>query len=204
MNEVQHVTDVARGITDFGMTAMIGAFYLILSALMMITIFKWFKSIINKILEDNKQGMQDLLKETRQQNEMLYDLSDGLRTETQLRLRNISGFAFDLAVEQVCRIIKKVRTENHIADREATAKKIRTLLNNIYEDRKSRFDPFFYHGKSISSFCNPEWIEKVAQVVEGEIYNELGADNGRAYTNVKMIYDNIKIDFYRRLNNSDL
>lgn len=204
MNEVQHVTEVARGITDFGMTAMIGAFYLILSALMMIAIFKWFKSIINKILEDNKQGMQDLLKETRQQNEMLYDLSDGLRTETQLRLRNISGFAFDLAVEQVCRIIKKVRTENHIADREATAKKIRTLLNNIYEDRKSRFDPFCYHGKSISSFCNPEWIERVAQVVEGEIYNENGIDNGRAYTNVKMIYDNIKIDFYHRLNNSDL
>lgn len=202
MNEVQHVTEVARGITDFGMTAMIGAFYLILSALMMVAIFKWFKSIINKILEDNKQGMQDLLKETRQQNEMLYDLSDGLRTETQLRLRNISGFAFDLAVEQVCRIIKKVRTENHIADREATAKKIRTLLNNIYEDRKSRFDPFCYHGKSISSFCNPEWIEKVAQVVENEIYNMNGSDNGRAYTNVKMIYDNIKIDFYHRLNNS--
>lgn len=204
MNEVQQVTEVARGITDFGMTVMTGAVYLILSALMMVAIFRWFKSIISQILEDNKQGMQDLLKETRQQNEMLCDLSDGLRTETQLRIRNLTGFAFDLAVEQVCRIIKKVRAENHIADREATARKIRTLLDNIYEDRKSRFDPFSYHGNSLSSYCNDEWIEKVAQVIEGEIYNGNGADNGRAYTNVKMIYDNIKIDFYHRLNNSGL
>lgn len=201
MNEVQHVTDIAKGITDFGMTAMIGAFYLIISALMMVAIFKWFKSIINQILADNKSGMKDLLKETQKQNEMLYDLSDGLRTETQLRIRNLTGFAFDLGVEQVCRLIKKIRQENHIADREAIAKKIRSLLRNIYEDRKSRFDPFSYRGKCISTYCNPDWIEKVAIVVESELYNENGADNGRAYTNVKMVYDDIKLDFYHRLNN---
>jgi hypothetical protein len=195
------ITEVAKGISDFGMMAMMAGAFLLLSMGLMISCFAWFRSLINGIIESNKSTMLELLDETKKQNELLNDVSEGLRPETQLRLRNLSGFAFDLAVEEVCRLIKRIREENHIADREATALKIRQQLRNQYEDRKSRFDPFSYHGKRISTFCNPEWIEQVAKVVEGEIYNEQGSNNGRAYTNVKMVYDDIKLDFYHRLNN---
>lgn len=200
MGEVGQVTAVAKGITDYGLMAMMAAFYLLISMGMMIAVFKWFRSIINQILADNKSGLKGLLQETREQNDKLNDISDGLRTETQLRVRNLSGFAFDLSVEKVCRIIKRVREENHIIDHEATARKIRKLLSVIHEERKSRFDPFIYRGKPLSEYCNREWIEEVAIVVESEIYNEDGANNGRAYTNVKLAYDNIKTDFYQRLN----
>lgn len=208
MNEVQQVTEIAKGISDYGILIMIGAAYLILSISMMVTIFQWFKSIINQLLEDSKQSSKrqqeswkDLLAETRKQNEMLTDLSEGLRTETQLRIRNLSGFAFDLSVEQVCRMIKKIREENHIYDKEATRKKIRKSLTVLHEDRKSRFDPYTYRGKHLSDYCNSEWIEQVAKVVEAEIYSMDGQNNGRAYTNVKLAYDDIKTDFYHNLNN---
>lgn len=207
MNEVQQVTEVAKGISDYGILIMIGAAYLILSVSMMVAIFKWFKSIINQLLEDSKQSSKrqqeswkDLLAETRKQNEMLTDLSEGLRTETQLRIRNLSGFAFDLSVEQVCRLIRKIREENHIADKEATREKIRKSLTVMHEDRKSRFDPYTYRGKRLSEYCPDEWIDRVANVVENEIYNENGTNNGRAYTNVKLAYDDIKTDFYHNLN----
>lgn len=200
MNEVQGVIDIAEGISNFGVLAISTAAFILLSLLMWITMFKWFKSIITDMINSNSKSMQDLLDETKKQNEVLTDVSEGLRPETQLRIRNLSGFAFDLAVEEVCRLIKRIRDENHIADREAIRKKIRQQLHNIHEDRKSRFDPFTYHGKRISAYCNPDWIEQVALIVEGEIYHEQGANNGRAYTNVKMVYDDIKIDFYHRIN----
>ena len=200
MNEVQHVTEVAKGISDLGLMAVTAAFFLLLSAAMMIAIFRWFKNIINDMIQEQKNGMKDLTEETRKQNDMLQDISEGLRTETQLRIRNLTGFAFDLTVEQVCRLIKRVRKENHIIDHEATAEKIRKSLKVIHEDRNSRFDPFTYHGKPLSDFCAPEWVEDVAKVVESEIYNEDGENNARAYTNVKLAYDNIKTDFYQRLN----
>lgn len=206
-NEVQHVVEIAKGINDYGILIMIGAAYLILSISMMVAIFKWFKSIINQLLEDSKQSSKrqqeswkDLLAETRKQNEMLTDLSEGLRTETQLRIRNLSGFAFDLSVEQVCQLIKKINEENHIADKEATREKIRKSLTVMHEDRKSRFDPYTYRGKPLSDYCNSEWIEQVAKVVEAEIYNTDGQNNKRAYTNVKLAYDDIKTDFYHNLN----
>lgn len=204
MNEVQHVTEVAKGISDLGLMAVTAAFFLLLSAAMMIAIFRWFKNIINDIIQEQKNGMKDLTEETRKQNDMLQDISEGLRTETQLRIRNLTGFAFDLTVEQVCRLIKRVRKENHIIDHEATAEKIRKSLKVIHEDRNSRFDPFTYHGKPLSDFCVPEWVEDVAKVVESEIYNEDGENNDRAYTNVKLAYDNIKTDFYQRINGTNL
>lgn len=200
MNDVSQVTEVAKGISDYGALVMIGAVYIILTATMMITIFKWFKSIISQIIEDNREGIRDVSAETRKQNELLTDIAEGLRPETQLRIRNLTGFAFDLSVEQVCRLIKKVREENHIADREATAEKIRKSLKVLHEDRNSRFDTFTYRGERLSSYCNDEWIEQVAAVVESEIYNEDGANNKRAFTNVQLAYNNIKTDFYHRLN----
>ena len=200
MNEAQQAMEVAKGISDYGMMAVTAAFFLILSAAMMIAIFKWFKSIISQMMKDNKASLQELAKTTNAQNDMLQDISEGLRTETQLRIRNLSGFAFDLSVEQVSRLIKRVREENHIADKEATALKIRKSLQVIHNDRNSRFDPFTYHGRPLSDFCNDDWIEDVAKVVENEIYHEDGANNARAYTNVKLAYDNIKTDFYYRLN----
>lgn len=200
MEEIKAVTDVAQSIGDLGALVVIGAAFIIISLIMWIAIFKWFKSIINEILVQSKTDMQEILNETKKQNEMLCDVSEGLRTETQLRLKNLTGIAFDLSVEQVCRLIKRIREENHIADREATRKKIRKQLRIIHDDRNSRFDPFTYRGKCISAFCSDEWIDQVAVIVESEIYHEQGVNNKRAYTNVKMAYDDIKLDFYHKMN----
>lgn len=200
MEEVKGVVTIAKGISDYGALIVMGAAFIILSLGMWVAIFKWFKSIINQILEQNETNMQEILEETKKQNEMLCDISEGLRTETQLRLKNLTGIAFDLSVEQVCRLIKRIREENNIADRCATRLKIRKQLRIIHDDRNSRFDPFTYRGKCISDFCSDEWIEQVAVVVEGEVYNEHGINNKRAYTNVKMAYDDIKLDFYHRMN----
>lgn len=200
MNDVSQVTQVAKGISDYGMMAITAAFFLLLSAAMMVALFRWFKSIIEQMMQDQKDSMHNLAEETRKQNDMLQDISEGLRSETLLRIRNLTGFAFDLSIEQVCRLIKRVREENHIIDHEATAAKIRKSLLVIHNDRNSRFDSFTYRGKSISEFCSSAWVEDVAKIVEGEIYNEDGANNARAYTNIKLAYDNIKTDFYQRLN----
>lgn len=198
--DAQNVTEVAKGISDYGMMAVTAAIYLLLSAAMMIAIFKWFKTIINRILGQQTESMKQLAEIQSENNRMLKFMSDGLKTETMLRIRNLTGFAFDLSVEQVCRLVKRIRKENHIADRQNTAAKIRKCLQVIHDDRNSRFDPFTYGGKPLSDYCNKKWVEDVAKVVESEIYNEDGENNARAYTNIKLAYDNIKTDFYQRLN----
>ena len=151
--DAQNVTEVAKGISDYGMMAVTAAIYLLLSAAMMIAIFKWFKTIINRILGQQTESMKQLAEIQSENNRMLKFMSDGLKTETMLRIRNLTGFAFDLSVEQVCRLVKRIRKENHIADRQSTATKIRKCLQVIHDDRNSRFDPFTYGGKPLSDYC---------------------------------------------------
>ncbi len=195
----QEVDVIAKNIGDVGMMAVTAAFFLILTALLWVACFRWFKSIIDGMIKGNNKMVNDLLVETRKQNDMLTDISEGLRPETQLRIKHTTGVFFDLAIEKVCRIIKKVREENHIVDKDATRAKIHTLIQNIHEDRNSRFDCFNYRGKKLSSYINHDWIEWVAEVVEHEVYNET-VNHGRAYTNVRAVYERIKIDFYHRMN----
>lgn len=190
---------VAHGISELGMMAITAAFFLLLSALLWVACFRWFKSIIDNMIKGNTQMVNDLLVETRKQNDMLTDISEGLRPETQLRIKHTTGVFFDLAIEKVCRIIKKVREENHIIDKDATRTKIHTLILNIHEDRNSRFDCFNYRGKKLSSYINPDWVEWVAEAVEREVYSDT-INHGRAYTNVQAVYERIKIDFYHRMN----
>lgn len=199
MDNVANVTEVAKGIGDLGMMAITAAFFLLLASGLMVACFKWFKSIIDGMISDNKQLMADLLDETKRQNEQLADISEGLQPETQLRIKNTSGIYFDFAVEKVCRIIKKVRDENHIIDREATRRKINTLITNLHEDRNSRFDYYTYRGKRLSNYTSKKWVEWVADVVEKEVYNET-QNNSRAYTNVSAVYERIKLDFYHNMN----
>ena len=199
MTEASHVTEVAKSITDYGLTIVICAFFLILSAGMMIALFKWFRAIITQIMSDNKESMKSVLEETRKQNELLNDLAEGLRSETLLRITNVAGAFFDLSIEHVCRLIKKRREENHISNKEATAEKIRKALKVIHDDRNAKFKSFSYRGTQLSAYCREEWIEQVAQVIETELYHEDGPNNKRAFTNVKLVYDDIRTDFYQRL-----
>lgn len=199
MTDVSQVTEVAKGITDYGLAVVTCAFFLLISATMMVALFKWFKVIITRIMDDNKEGMKSILDETHKQNELLNDLSEGLRSETLLRVTNVAEAFFDLSIEYVCRLIKKIREENHIQNKEATAEKIRKALRVIHDDRNTKFNSFSYRGTPLSAYCHDDWVEQVAKVIELELYNEDGPNNKRAYTNVKLAYDDIRTDFYQRL-----
>lgn len=196
----EQITQVAQGVSDVGMTIIAGSVFILVSIALWIGVFNWFRKIIDNMIANNTESMEALLKETREQNVKLSAISENLRPETLMRIKSISSAFFDLSKEQVCRLIKKVREENHISDEATTKAKIRSLLETLHEDRNSRFDNFTYRGRRLSEYTSTEWIDKVAQVFECEIYHVDGANNGRAYTNVTTVYDQIKIDFYHRLN----
>lgn len=196
---VDQALNVGKGISEFGMMAITAGFFLVLSAVMMVTFFKWFMKVINNILDSHGKTMNELLEKTKEQNKTLETLSEGLMPENQLRIKTISNMAFDLAIEKVCRIIKKVREENNIADKERTEKKIRRLVSNVHNDIATKFDNFRFRGKYLSSYMNEKWIDGVVGVIQGELYNEAGPNNKRAFTNVEAYYATVRIEMYQNM-----
>lgn len=200
MGETTQIVEVAKGISDYGALAVMGAAFIIISVITQWSIFRWFKTIVDNMLKNTSCTMDELLIETKTQNEQLADIAEGLRSKTLLEIKDITKTCFDLAIERVCRIIRKVKEENNISDVESTKAKINSLLTNLHEDRNSRFDNHTFHGRPLSSYTSREWIDWVQEVVEKEVYNRKQNDN-RARTNVSTVYDRIKLDLYHRLTN---
>ncbi len=190
--------ELARGISEFGMMAVTAAFFLLFSASMMVIFVRWFVKMVNGVINNQNKVMEQLLTETQKQNESLEEIREGLSSETSSRVKAIASMSFDLSVERVCRMIKKVREENHIDNKEATIDKIRNVLQNHHDDRNSKFDSFKYRGLKLSEYTNPEWVTWLIDVAIKEVYDEK-PNNGRTYNNVATTYDKIKIDFYKRL-----
>lgn len=195
----EQIIHAAEGISNFGLLAVAAAAFILLSVGLWFGIFVWFKNIINDMLTRNAQDMSSLISKTEKQNELLYEIADGLRPTTLMQAKERADLCFDLSVEKVCRLIKRVRQENNIIDREKTKKKIQTLLTNIHDERNSRFDNIQFRGRALSFYTSKDWIDWVAAVVENEIYSDT-VNNGRAYTNVDAVYDRIRNDFNHRLN----
>lgn len=202
MNDLapEHITTVARGISEYGILAIVSAAFVLLAIAVFFMFLRAYTKQQETLNTQFRETLDSIIEMLRKMNDMMSDVAEALRPMTLLQAKTLSSLAFDHAIDKTCRIIKQVRQENNVANHEATAVKIRTMLTNMHENRNSRFDCFTYRGRPLSSYSNPEWVEQVAAVVEGEIYNEKGENNGRAYTNVTAVYENIKLDFYHRLN----
>ena len=194
----EEIVSVAKGISDYGALAVLSASFILISVITQFSIFRWFKNIIDGLIKNTSCAIDDLLKETKMQNEQLTDIAEGLRPRTMLEIKDITKTCFDLSVEKVCQMIKRVKEENNIHDEENTKKKIRLLLTNLHEDRNSRFDNHIFKGKPLTYYTSTEWVDWVEDVVIKEVYSET-MNEKRARTNVIAVYDRIKLDTYHKM-----
>lgn len=194
----EEIVSVAKGISDYGALAVLSASFILISVITQFSIFRWFKNIIDGLIKNTSCAIDDLLKETKMQNEQLTDIAEGLRPRTMLEIKDITKTCFDLSVEKVCQMIKRVKEENNIHDVESTKAKIRLLLTNLHEDRNSRFDNHIFKGKPLTYYTSTEWIDWVEDVVIKEVYSET-MNEKRARTNVIAVYDRIKLDTYHKM-----
>lgn len=189
----------AQGISEFGLMVVICAFFVVISAGMMVFMFRWMVSTINDVMKTNKEMLQKLDAQMQENNKIMQSIAEGLRPETDQRIRILSKSMFDLAKYELIEIIDTVRTENHIVDREGTEAKILKLVTNLHEDKNTDFGYYTYRGRKLSSYTNSEWIEWMKQGVVNEVYNNKGFNKDRMDTNINAIFDRIKLDFHHRL-----
>lgn len=190
---------VAQGINEFGLMVVICAVFVVISALMWVGMFRWFMNVINEMMKSNKEMLIKLDSQLQENNKIMQAIAEGLRPETDQRIRILSKSMFNLAKHELMEIIDTVRTENHIVDREGTEAKIAKLVTNLHEDKNSDFSYYTYRGRKLSSYTNPSWIDWMKQGVITEVYNDKGFNRNLMETNITAIFDRIKLDFHHRL-----
>lgn len=196
---VSGALQTAHGISEFGLMVVICAFFILISAGMMIFMFRWMVNTINDVMKTNKEMLAKLDAQMQENNKIMQSIAEGLRPETDQRIRILSKSMFNLAKHELMEIVDTVRTENHIVDREGTEAKITKLVTNLHEDKNTDFGYYTYRGRKLSTYTNNDWIEWMKQGVVNEVYNEKGFNKDRMNTNITAIFDRIKLDFHHRL-----
>lgn len=197
---VNAALQVGKGISDFGMVAIAGAFFLIICGVMWLFIFKWFKHLVDNVITRQEKVINDLLVETKAQNEVLSDINEGLKPISQMQINSVCNNFFDLDCERLCRLVRNVRDENNIDYKQKTRRKIETRCNAIIKKRSIELDNFIHRGKRLSEFMSTDWVKKFSDIIESEIYNPVGANNARAYANIKTAIDEAKVEFFNNMN----
>lgn len=189
----------AQGISELGFMVVVCGFFVVISALMWLGMMRWMMNTINDMMKSNKDMLAKLDAQMQENNKIMQSIAEGLRPETDQRIRILSKSMFNLARYELMEIIDTVRTENHITDREATEAKITKLVTNLHEDKNSDFGYYTYRGRKLSSYTNNHWIEWMRQGVISAIYSDKGFNKDRVETDVTAIFDRIKLDFHHRL-----
>lgn len=197
---VNAALQTSRGISDFGMMAVAAGFFLVICGVMWFFIFKWFKRLVDNVITRQEKVINDLLVETKAQNEVLSDINEGLKPISQMQINSVCNNFFDLDCERLCRLVRNVRDENNIDDKQKTRRKIETRCNAIIKKRSIELDNFIHHGKRLSEFMSTDWVKKFSDIIESEIYNPIGANNARAYANIKTAIDEVKVEFFNNMN----
>lgn len=190
----------AQSISEFGLMVVICGFFIVLSAAMMVFLFKWTVNTIDNVMKTNRDMLAKLDSQMTENNKIMQSIAEGLVPKTMLEIKNTSSMAFDLAKHRLLELIETVLTENHISDRESTEEKIEKLVSNLHDDMNSKFDCYSFRGRKLSQYTNSDWIKWMISNVINEVYNKNGQNKDRTYTNVTATFDRIKLDFYHRIN----
>ena len=196
---IEQVNETAKTISEVGVMETISAAFLVVAIVIIGVLIWYFKKFITIFIDEIKSMIKELLEETKRQNQMLNEISEGLKPMAKERVKVIASAYFDLAMFKVLAFIKRIKKENHIDKKEETLAKIKKWVSTLHSDRKTKFDNFEYRGKLLSSYLNPQWVDNVSEVIEKEVYDPDPNDD-RSFTNVKGVYDEIKIDYYDRMN----
>lgn len=190
---------VAKGIHEYGVAVIICSVFIVLSVTLMITCFKWFKSIIENIMNNYSKQIEKLHEVSNKNGEILVDIAEGLVPETILRVQTILGLVMDVSFHKSRDLVVRIKEENNISNKDSTKKKIHTLVQNMFDDIVTKLEYYTFRGKALSQYINQDdYVESVSHIIENEVYLDLNAD--RTYTNIKMVYDNIKLEMYHNLN----
>ena len=73
--ETTSITEVSRGISDYGFMAVTTAVYLLCSATMLIIMIQWFIKTVNRIINKQQDILDEILRLQREQKYLLEEIN---------------------------------------------------------------------------------------------------------------------------------
>jgi hypothetical protein len=195
----QQVLGVAKGISEVGLLIITTAFYLVVTAILVIFVFSMFKRMISDTVSKQHTALDAILKNQIEQKQETKQIKERLTSE---QINHVSvliklGFYHDL--HELLLSVAQIKEENNLDNKEYIDNKLNRVINNLYENRKHDFDFFTYHGKKLSEFMNLEWKKKVFEFCLEAVYDGQQYDRKLYLTNFSHLFDEMEREYFKTL-----
>lgn len=130
---------------------------------------------------------------------ILKEIREGATKECTIeQVKTTTNALFDLAKFTMFEEVLRIRKENHLNNEIAVNAKVKTIVRQRINDRKSKLYNYNWKGKPLSEF-NSISKEDIADIMLGELYASDGFSEDRVKRNIELFYDNMKLDLFNEI-----
>lgn len=130
---------------------------------------------------------------------ILKEIREGATKECTIeQVKTTTNALFDLAKFAMFEEVLRIRKENHLNNENAVNAKVKTIVRQRINDRKSKLYNYNWKGKPLSEF-NSISKEDIADIMLGELYASDGFSEDRVKRNIELFYDNMKLDLFNEI-----
>lgn len=205
---MEETSALVKLIADNGITV-------VMSAIMIIIFLNVFKKTTKnwERMEKKNDRLTDIIlskgtagdymeKQTEINNNMLSilkEIREGATKECTIEQVKVTTNAlFDLAKYTMLDEVLRIKRENHLVNESAVQAKVKTIVYQRMNDRKSKLYNFNWKGKPLSEFDAISKAE-IADILLGELYATDGFSEDRVKRNIELFYDNMKLDLFNEI-----
>ena len=130
---------------------------------------------------------------------ILKEIREGATKECTIeQVKTTTNALFDLAKFTMFEEVLRIRKENHLNNESAVDAKVKTIVRQRINDRKSKLYNYNWKGKPLSEF-NSISKEDIADIMLSELYASDGFSEDRVKRNIELFYDNMKLDLFNEI-----
>lgn len=130
---------------------------------------------------------------------ILKEIREGATKECTIeQVKTTTNALFDLAKFTMFEEVLRIRKENHLNNESAVNAKVKAIVRQRINDRKSKLYNYNWKGKPLSEF-NSISKEDIADIMLGELYASDGFSEDRVKRNIELFYDNMKLDLFNEI-----
>lgn len=130
---------------------------------------------------------------------ILKEIREGATKECTIeQVKTTTNALFDLAKFTMLEEVLRIRKENHLNNENAVNAKVKTIVRQRINDRKSKLYNYNWKGKPLSEF-NSISKEDIADIMLSELYASDGFSEDRVKRNIELFYDNMKLDLFNEI-----
>lgn len=180
LNPVQDTLEMSRAISEQGILIILSALMIISFIAMGIFLFKMMRNTNDIILSSQKrvESQNEVIIQNNKINQSLLqkivekETTESLLEQTKWNAEKLLRVSFDTNLIMLLKGASEILSHNHIADKEFTEARIRSLVNSAHFDRVKWLNSFRYNGSRLGDLANTEsWIEKKVEIIRKFIYS---------------------------------